>query len=871
MIQYYPSEEEKAVKRFFCLCIILAGISHVLWSQNSQQMNAGVFVDPNGIMRWKSSNEEVSLFGVNYTTPFAHAFRAHKHLGLSLKNAIDLDVDQMARLGFDAFRVHVWDREISDSTGNLLQNEHLDLFDYLLAKLAEHNIKAIITPIAWWGNGWPEPDEIAPGFSLKYSRLELITNPKAREAGRNYINQFVRHKNPYTKTAYKDDPAIIAVEIINEPSHPENGQEVTDYINEMVGVLRTSGFQKPIFYNISQNWSDSQANAVANANIDGLSFQWYPTDLVHGKMLKGNYLRNVSRYPIPSEHIPGYKTKAKMVYEFDAADIGGAYMYPAMARSFREAGMQFATMFSYDPSQIAWANTEYPTHYMNLLYTPSKALSLMIAGKAFHKLPRMNSYGAYPVNNQFDKFRVDAREDLSEMNADDAFIYSNTTSSIPRNAAALQHIAGCGHSPVVQYDGTGAYFLDKLEDGVWKLEVYPDVLWLRDPFEATSLSRQVARLFWNERKINISLPDLGEKFIVLSPDDKFTHSISGEFPVRPGKYLIARNTFEKKALHKYFDRNKKFLDGLYTPRELTSDYSVVNKSKQTAGESDPAAFRFQIASEREIRNPTLYVRRFGWRGFAKFQLEHVGGFDYALLEPPKLMQTGNLEYGIAIESQGTIHTFPGGEQINPDHWDFSPSNLWNLMVVGKDEAVSVLNVARDKKDFIYPHFNEARRYSVELKNGSRSDEVALSFHITSLKEIGTPFGIQLNVRENLQPFTSPLDTYKTVVLKARSRQDSACVVGINFILQDGGCLTASAKLKNVWQEIEIPLTTFHQGRSLISPDSYPLFLPQTWEVHREIDTQQFMLSALEFIQIIMDPVPGVKESDFEIVSVTLKK
>jgi beta-glucosidase/6-phospho-beta-glucosidase/beta-galactosidase len=70
--------------------------------------------------------------------------------------------EQFVRLGFDAFRVHVWDREISDKEGKLLDNEHLDLFDYLLSKLEENNITIIITPIAWWGNGWPEPDTKVP-------------------------------------------------------------------------------------------------------------------------------------------------------------------------------------------------------------------------------------------------------------------------------------------------------------------------------------------------------------------------------------------------------------------------------------------------------------------------------------------------------------------------------------------------------------------------------------------------------------------------------------------------------------------------------------------------------------------------------------
>ncbi len=36
-----------------------------------------VRVDEQGVMRWTESGEELALFGVNYSTPFAHAYRAH--------------------------------------------------------------------------------------------------------------------------------------------------------------------------------------------------------------------------------------------------------------------------------------------------------------------------------------------------------------------------------------------------------------------------------------------------------------------------------------------------------------------------------------------------------------------------------------------------------------------------------------------------------------------------------------------------------------------------------------------------------------------------------------------------------------------------
>src|SRR5690606_10268226 len=107
---------------------------------------------------------------------------------------------------------------------------------------------------------------------------------------------------------------------------------------ELVEVVRGTGFNKPIFYNVSQNWSREHAAAVAAANVQGVSFQWYPTGLVRNATLPGNYLPNVDHYPIPGEGIAGFDRLARMVYEFDAADIAETYIYPAMVRSFREAG-----------------------------------------------------------------------------------------------------------------------------------------------------------------------------------------------------------------------------------------------------------------------------------------------------------------------------------------------------------------------------------------------------------------------------------------------------------------------------------------------------------------------------------------------------
>ena len=114
-----------------------------------------VIIDSEGVMRFSSSGEEASFFGVNYTTPFAHAYRALDYLGKDYKEVIDNDVYHISRLGVNAYRIHIWDVEISDAEGNLKDNHHLELLDYLIYKLKERGIYTLVTLQTNFGNGYP--------------------------------------------------------------------------------------------------------------------------------------------------------------------------------------------------------------------------------------------------------------------------------------------------------------------------------------------------------------------------------------------------------------------------------------------------------------------------------------------------------------------------------------------------------------------------------------------------------------------------------------------------------------------------------------------------------------------------------------------
>jgi hypothetical protein len=524
----------------FVVLLGAAPISVPALRAGSAPATPAAFVDENGVLRWSASREEIALFGVNYTTPFAHAFRAHQRLGVSLEAAIDADVYHLARLGLDAYRIHVWDREISDAEGNVVVNDHVRAFDTLLAKLKERGIKIVLTPLQFGNAAYPEGGVPLDGFSSKYGKQGCLENRESWPLQERYLSQFVSHVNPHTGLAYKDDPDVIAFEICNEPGHFEYAPTL-EYINRMTQAIRSTGARQPVFYNMSHGLP--VFSAYLDANVQGGTFQWYPANLVAGHEQRGNFLPYVDDYPIPFANDPRFQRKTKIVYEFDAADIGRSYIYPAIARTYRKAGMQIAAMFAYDPMAIAPFNTEYQTHYMNLAYAPGKALGLMVAAEAFRRVPLHHDYGAYPGNTSFAGVRVSYAGDLAELVTAEKFFYSNTTSTTPPAPEKLEHVAGYGSSPVVSHPGRGAYFLVRVEDGVWRLEVMPDAIWVRDPYEKPSPNKRVSRIAWNEWPMRIDLPDLGANFSAAGINDGNTLRTRAEdrtVRVRPGTYLLTR-------------------------------------------------------------------------------------------------------------------------------------------------------------------------------------------------------------------------------------------------------------------------------------------------------------------------------------------
>ena len=149
--------------------------------------------------------------------------------------------------------------------------------------------------------------------------------------------------------------------------------------------------------------------------------------------------------------------------------------------------MQFATQFAYDPMYIAPVQHRIPDALSeSCLRTAEGArhedrrrgLSPRPAQQGLRPLPRQHALRRSACQLCGRSRRVRERQRSSSTRP--------STSTQPPAPRKLSELAGYGNSPLVHYPGAGAYFLDRLEPGVWRLEVMPDAIWVRDPFEKPS-------------------------------------------------------------------------------------------------------------------------------------------------------------------------------------------------------------------------------------------------------------------------------------------------------------------------------------------------------------------------------------------------
>src|SRR5205807_10348890 len=155
---------------------------------------------------------------------------------------------------------------------------------------------------------------------------------------------------------------------------------------------------------------------------------------------------------------------------------------------------------------------------------------------------RLRTSGTDPMEARFGDFHVCYDGDLGGLVARDALLYAGSTRATPPDPAALLRIAGYGSASTVTYQGEGIYFLDMVRSGLWRLEVYPDAVPVRAPFEPPSPDKVVTRAISRAWLMTLTLPDLGAAFTVqpiAAGNRRTERAAGGAFMVTPGVYVLS--------------------------------------------------------------------------------------------------------------------------------------------------------------------------------------------------------------------------------------------------------------------------------------------------------------------------------------------
>jgi hypothetical protein len=567
------------------------------------------------------------------------------------------------------------------------------------------------------------------------------------------------------------------------------------------------------------------------------------------------------------------------VYEFDAPDTRTGYMYPAMARTFRAVGTQFAAMFAYDMLATASRNLGWQTHYLNLVYTPRKAASAIIAAEAMRRLPRLRDYGPYPANTTFGDFHIAPDSNLGELLARDAFMYAGSTAATPPDAASLRRIVGYGSSPLVTYEGEGLYFLDKIRPGVWRLEVYPDAVPVRDPFEPMSPDKVVTRAISRAWPMTVALPDLGATFAVqpvTAGNAATARAAGGRFTVTPGVYVLsAAGPVDVAMLPKTLGEIG-FAEYHGPPSDtLAPAVQPLAPSELVAGQ--PATLAARVVDVTPPDSVKLFLRSVP--GFYRaFAMTAAGGYEYAAAIPAVALPEGPHEFVVTLYRGGSVVTFPGGVHQQPADWNYDGTAAWPLRVVDARTPLRLFDPGSDATRLTFTRIGDAGRrglFRIAWSAVSGAPVFHLELPVTASGWSPSDYTASLVVKERVAARGETIRAADQVRVRLRGI-GAHQTLHLTLMEDDGTSWTAALVADSTWSEQAIPLSAFTVGRGVLLPEGFP----GEWNywvgaaAGRGGSADRPRLDHLERLQLSLRPESGMKATPgsygVEVESIVLK-
>jgi len=135
------------------------------------------------------------------------------------KPEADRLAERLYRLGYNALRIHHYERELvqGQAESTTLNPSKLDQLDYLLAALIRRGIFLttdlyVSRPVPWREAGFDRDGQIP----MDTFKVLVPVHEGAYENWKKFARNFLGHVNPYTQRKYADEPALAWIALINE-------------------------------------------------------------------------------------------------------------------------------------------------------------------------------------------------------------------------------------------------------------------------------------------------------------------------------------------------------------------------------------------------------------------------------------------------------------------------------------------------------------------------------------------------------------------------------------------------------------------------------------------------------------------------------
>jgi hypothetical protein len=502
----------------------------------------------------------VKLWGVNYLAPFNHNFVNIEESGISHTATIDKDLDHFALLGIDFIRIHFYDREVTDALGNLVENEHLKVFDYLVDQAQKRGIFVMITATGWWNTVqnevrmrkgyayWDLTQQPNFGFSNYFAKHAILWHPEAIECQKRYLRSLFDRRNVYSGKRMGEYENIVVIELTNEPDYvydenhldneprmgsdlwregakpnhlrrqyealakafPEEtsrkdlmpqfrGDILSRYFSELWPIVDEFFGDRVLKSHIEYDFENPHiVKAFHDAKVDAVNVVSYLNAV--GKFDGGNTdwanFLNNAGSWLETYQRRNWSGFPKIVYEYGASSSLDGYVIGAFGTAFRRADVQMAAFFTYTPCSVAAYNPGWLIHYLNMEHTPNKAAAFAAAGDIYRSEIPVDSLKRGGDQWTGTDFVITRKPSNVDFYNGKTFRYAASTARELGDVNQLETISGRGNSAVAESNGNGCYFLHKIDDKHWTLRLFANEKIVNDPAGAQTF-RQMANRYMN--------------------------------------------------------------------------------------------------------------------------------------------------------------------------------------------------------------------------------------------------------------------------------------------------------------------------------------------------------------------------------------